>query len=93
MTTHALVDSRPIDRVFEPGQGKDQAQENFHMWKKAVGRAKHWGRVIPNVILGVVEQIQRISSTTPGQGTYLTAAILNMALKGMHDLLRGGGGG
>jgi len=39
---HALVDSRPIDRVFEPGQGKDQAQENFHMWKKAVGRAKHW---------------------------------------------------
>jgi glycerol kinase len=39
---HALVDSRPIDRVFEPGQGADQAQENFHMWKKAVDRAKHW---------------------------------------------------
>lgn len=39
---HALVDSRPIDRVFEPRQGKSQAQENFHMWKKAVGRAKHW---------------------------------------------------
>lgn len=39
---HALVDSRPIDRVFEPGPGQTQAQENFPMWKKAVGRAKHW---------------------------------------------------
>jgi glycerol kinase len=39
---HGLVDSRPIDRVFQPGEGKTQAQENFHMWKKAVERAKYW---------------------------------------------------
>jgi glycerol kinase len=37
-----LVDSRPIDRVFEPGAGQAMAQENFAMWQKAVGRAKHW---------------------------------------------------
>ena len=39
---HALVNSRPIDRVFEPNQDKGWGQENFHMWKKAVSRAKHW---------------------------------------------------
>jgi glycerol kinase len=39
---HALVDTRPIDRVFEPGAGQDSSQENFAIWKKAVDRAKHW---------------------------------------------------
>jgi glycerol kinase len=38
----ALVDGRAIDRVFEPGPGQAQAQENFGMWQKAVERAKHW---------------------------------------------------
>lgn len=38
----ALVNSRKIDRVFEPGEGAAQAQENFAMWQKAVSRAKNW---------------------------------------------------
>ncbi|PSN18489.1 glycerol kinase [filamentous cyanobacterium CCP5] len=37
-----LVDSRPIDRVFEPGSNADLARDGFAMWTKAVGRAKHW---------------------------------------------------
>lgn len=37
-----LVDSRQIDRVFEPGEGQTQAQANFAMWSKAVERAKNW---------------------------------------------------
>jgi glycerol kinase len=39
---HTLVDSRPIDRVFEPGAGQAEAQDNFALWMKAVGRAKDW---------------------------------------------------
>lgn len=39
---HALVNRRPIDRVFEPGAGATQAQANFATWQKAVERAKHW---------------------------------------------------
>ena len=38
----ALIDSRQIDRVFEPGSGKTQAQGNFATWEKAVTRAKNW---------------------------------------------------
>ncbi|PZO38994.1 MAG: glycerol kinase [Shackletoniella antarctica] len=38
----ALVESRPIDRVFEPGAGQTEAQQNFSMWMKAVSRAKDW---------------------------------------------------
>ncbi|MEO1068930.1 MAG: FGGY-family carbohydrate kinase, partial [Cyanobacteria bacterium J06638_6] len=38
----ALVDGRSIDRLFEPGAGQAEAQENFAMWTKAVGRAKDW---------------------------------------------------
>ena len=37
-----LVSDRQVDRVFEPGAGQTQAQENFAMWSKAVGRAKNW---------------------------------------------------
>lgn len=37
-----LVDSRGINRVFEPGDGVSKAQENYAMWKKAVERAKSW---------------------------------------------------
>ncbi|MGV2826407.1 glycerol kinase GlpK [Myxosarcina sp. GI1(2024)] len=39
---HALVNSRQIDRVFEPGEGQPQAQANFELWSKAVERAKNW---------------------------------------------------
>lgn len=38
----ALVTSRAIDKVFEPGAGAGQAQENYGLWKKAVERAKSW---------------------------------------------------
>jgi glycerol kinase len=38
----ALIGSRQIDRVFEPGAGKTQALENFTTWQKAVTRAKDW---------------------------------------------------
>jgi glycerol kinase len=38
----ALVDGRPIDRVFEPGSGAELARDGFSMWTKAVERAKHW---------------------------------------------------
>jgi len=37
-----LVNSRPIDRVFEPGAGVAQAEVNFAAWQKAVERAKYW---------------------------------------------------
>ncbi|MFH7241437.1 MAG: glycerol kinase GlpK [Spirulina sp.] len=39
---HALVDSRPIDRIFEPGIGQTQAQDHFQQWLRAVERAKGW---------------------------------------------------
>ena len=38
----ALVDTRAIDTVFEPGAEATKAQENYALWKKAVQRAKHW---------------------------------------------------
>jgi glycerol kinase len=38
----ALIGSRKIDRVFEPGTGETQVIENFATWKKAVTRAKDW---------------------------------------------------
>ena len=38
----ALIDSRQIDRVFEPGNNSLQAQSNFSTWKRAVARAKNW---------------------------------------------------
>lgn len=37
-----LVSDRQVDRVFEPGAGQTQAQDNFAMWSKAVTRAKGW---------------------------------------------------
>lgn len=37
-----LIASRQIDRVFEPGEEKTQAQNNFAIWQKAVERAKNW---------------------------------------------------
>ena len=37
-----LICDRQVDRVFEPGAGQTQAQENFAMWSKAVARAKDW---------------------------------------------------
>lgn len=39
---HALVNSRPIDRIFEPGEGQAQAQDHFAQWLRAVDRAKGW---------------------------------------------------
>lgn len=38
----ALTASRQIDRIFPPGVGITQAQENFTVWLRAVERAKHW---------------------------------------------------
>ncbi len=38
----SLISARKIERVFEPGAGTPQAQENFSYWLKAVERAKHW---------------------------------------------------
>lgn len=37
-----LIASRQVDKVFEPGEGKIQAQANFSTWQKAVARAKNW---------------------------------------------------
>lgn len=37
-----LTGSRPIDQVFQPGEGVSQVQANFTQWQKAVERAKHW---------------------------------------------------
>ena len=40
----ALTASRPVDRIFQPGEGVTQAQENFKTWLEAVGRAKNWAK-------------------------------------------------
>ncbi|MGF1591482.1 MAG: glycerol kinase GlpK [Pleurocapsa sp.] len=37
-----LISDRQVDQVFKPGAGQAQAQANFTMWSKAVGRAKNW---------------------------------------------------
>ncbi|MGJ3249298.1 MAG: glycerol kinase GlpK [Elainellaceae cyanobacterium] len=37
-----LIQTRKIDRVFEPGSGSAHAQENFSTWLRAVERAKNW---------------------------------------------------
>ena len=37
-----LVNSRKIDKTFEPGSGKAVAQANFATWQQAVERAKEW---------------------------------------------------
>ncbi|PPT06934.1 Glycerol kinase [Geitlerinema sp. FC II] len=37
-----LIAKRKIDRVFEPGDGAQQAVEHYHVWQKAVDRAKEW---------------------------------------------------
>ena len=37
-----LISDRQVDKVFEPGAGQSQAQDNFAMWSKAVTRAKNW---------------------------------------------------
>lgn len=37
-----LISDRKVDKVFEPGAGQSQAQDNFTMWSKAVSRAKNW---------------------------------------------------
>ncbi|MEM9535305.1 MAG: glycerol kinase GlpK [Cyanobacteria bacterium P01_E01_bin.45] len=37
-----MVAKRQVDRVFVPGEGAEQAQKNFGLWKEAVKRAKHW---------------------------------------------------
>ncbi|MGB3789646.1 MAG: glycerol kinase GlpK [Phormidesmis sp.] len=39
---HTLVNSRQIDRVFEPSANAEKAQSDFTTWKKAVERAKSW---------------------------------------------------
>ena len=38
----ALVQSRQIDRVFEPGEHEATAQEQFKQWQVAVERTKQW---------------------------------------------------
>jgi glycerol kinase len=38
----ALVNSRPIDRIFVPGDDQLVAQAGFAVWQRAVERAKHW---------------------------------------------------
>ena len=37
-----LVNSRKIDKTFEPGTGKTAAQASFKTWQKAVDRAREW---------------------------------------------------
>ena len=37
-----LIATRKIDRVFNPGEGATQAQNNFTIWQKAVERGKNW---------------------------------------------------
>ncbi|MDJ0687360.1 MAG: glycerol kinase GlpK [Xenococcaceae cyanobacterium MO_188.B32] len=37
-----LIASRQVERVFEPGEGKIMARDNFSTWQKAVKRAKNW---------------------------------------------------
>lgn len=38
----SLVQTRTVDRCFEPGEGKFTAETNFAQWQKAVSRAKNW---------------------------------------------------
>ncbi len=40
----ALTSSRLVDRIFQPGEGVSQAQDNFKTWLEAVERAKHWAK-------------------------------------------------
>lgn len=37
-----LVKNRQIDRVFDPGEHSDRAQEQFLVWQEAVHRSKNW---------------------------------------------------
>lgn len=37
-----LIQSRQIDRRFEPGQGSEGAIANFSRWQRAVERSKQW---------------------------------------------------
>ncbi|MBD1913969.1 MULTISPECIES: glycerol kinase GlpK [unclassified Leptolyngbya] len=37
-----LQGKQVVDRVFEPGEGGEEAIANFATWQKAVERAKHW---------------------------------------------------
>ena len=34
----SLIDSREIERIFEPGEGKEQAQANFEPWSQVVAK-------------------------------------------------------
>jgi glycerol kinase len=38
----AIANRRPIDRIFEPGTGRDLALEQFTRWQKAVERSQAW---------------------------------------------------
>ncbi|BAB73510.1 glycerol kinase GlpK [Anabaena sp. FACHB-709] len=38
----ALVNQRQIDRIFEPGEGSQNATANFAIWQKAVKRSLDW---------------------------------------------------
>ncbi|MBD2253730.1 glycerol kinase GlpK [Nostoc parmelioides] len=38
----ALVNQRQIDRIFEPGEGSQNATANFATWQKAVKRSLDW---------------------------------------------------
>ncbi len=38
----ALVQTRTLDRCFEPGEKKVKTETNFAQWQKAVNRAKSW---------------------------------------------------
>ncbi|MBW4642769.1 MAG: glycerol kinase GlpK [Goleter apudmare HA4340-LM2] len=38
----ALVEHRQIERVFEPGMGRDSAVTNFAIWQKALKRTLAW---------------------------------------------------
>ncbi len=41
----ALVAARPVDRVFAPGMGAQQAQAGFDRWQLAVSRCKDWPEI------------------------------------------------
>jgi glycerol kinase len=41
-----LTEQRQIERVFEPGVGKEKALANFPTWLRAVERAKYWTETI-----------------------------------------------
>ncbi|ACK65256.1 glycerol kinase [Rippkaea orientalis PCC 8801] len=38
----SLIASRIIDKIFEPGEDREQVQANFIPWQRAVERAKNW---------------------------------------------------